>query len=808
MCRSPSSRPSSWPSARTPGSRRRRSRRTRRPGSRSRAAPAAPDVVIRRSGDTLVVRAGGKTAHGLRRRLPRRATTATPRARPAAIGPPSFAYAVAAGAAATYVACVDAAGAHDGAARQRAGRPTGTRLDGRRRRRDRGLGRGRHHPRRASWPPAPSARSRRRSGMGGDLTSLAVAGDRVLWSSRAGDGTTRVRLKVGGAAVAELAAERRRSRGRRRGAGRRRDGGLRAPRHRCAGRARVEIVVDAAGRRGARGRPLVAVQRRREGRAAALASPPARLLAFRLRSGQRGTRGGDLGRRPRRGRRQAARDGRPRAAPGSPIPASRPAAWCGRGATSAPTAEVARTARASCPPASVPADPTGAPLEPAAYLARPSPVVARDLIGCTLLVDGVGGRIVEVEAYGWPGDPRVAHLAGPHGAQLADVRARRGTSTSTARTASTGASTSSASARASAPRCSCARSSRSTGASDGRAPRRPPRARLVPRPGRALRGPRRRRRAQRRVRWPSRRSGSCRARGSCRCWRRPHRHHAGGRAAVALRRGGLAVGQRAARAGSSAGSDGRPERRSVAGPAPGGAWPRCGDRSSSRMTVSGGTISQPAAGRGVDDVVRRGAPPSRRARTPRPAASSVSLGLRSGRRRSTSGTSTPSVYAPVIMMVTIDPAAASSSGRGSLVDRPCRAAAGFVGAVLDHHAEALRPQARDRLLHGDRRRSSCSWHARHDDAFDLLGQRWPSRRRRSRSGSSGPGVCATTVPGSSPAAAGLRTKRMVTPPPLVGQSRAPRLRVMPVKSGTLIRLREHVESSVGALSAASTSSRA
>ena len=52
----------------------------------------------------------------------------------------------------------------------------------------------------------------------------------------------------------------------------------------------------------------------------------------------------------------------------------------------------------------MPADATGAPLDPAAYLARPSPAAARDLIGCTLLVDGVGGRIVEVEAYG-PGDP-------------------------------------------------------------------------------------------------------------------------------------------------------------------------------------------------------------------------------------------------------------------------------------------------------------------------------------------------------------------------------------------------------------------
>jgi DNA-3-methyladenine glycosylase len=35
----------------------------------------------------------------------------------------------------------------------------------------------------------------------------------------------------------------------------------------------------------------------------------------------------------------------------------------------------------------------------AAWCARPSLVVARDLIGCELLVDGVGGRIVESEAY-------------------------------------------------------------------------------------------------------------------------------------------------------------------------------------------------------------------------------------------------------------------------------------------------------------------------------------------------------------------------------------------------------------------------
>ena len=38
------------------------------------------------------------------------------------------------------------------------------------------------------------------------------------------------------------------------------------------------------------------------------------------------------------------------------------------------------------------------------FFARPSPEVARDLIGATLLVDGVGGIIVETEAYD-PSDP-------------------------------------------------------------------------------------------------------------------------------------------------------------------------------------------------------------------------------------------------------------------------------------------------------------------------------------------------------------------------------------------------------------------
>ena len=36
---------------------------------------------------------------------------------------------------------------------------------------------------------------------------------------------------------------------------------------------------------------------------------------------------------------------------------------------------------------------------PPAFFHRPVPVVARDLIGATLLVDGVGGIVVETEAY-------------------------------------------------------------------------------------------------------------------------------------------------------------------------------------------------------------------------------------------------------------------------------------------------------------------------------------------------------------------------------------------------------------------------
>ena len=51
------------------------------------------------------------------------------------------------------------------------------------------------------------------------------------------------------------------------------------------------------------------------------------------------------------------------------------------------------------------------PLKPADF-AGPSDVLARELIGATLLVDGIGGRIVETEAYDHE-DPASHSFSGP-----------------------------------------------------------------------------------------------------------------------------------------------------------------------------------------------------------------------------------------------------------------------------------------------------------------------------------------------------------------------------------------------------------
>ena len=65
--------------------------------------------------------------------------------------------------------------------------------------------------------------------------------------------------------------------------------------------------------------------------------------------------------------------------------------------------------------------------------------VAPELIGAELYVDGVGGMIVEVEAYDHEDPAAHGYRNRRTAAQRVDVPARRVTRTSTARTASTGA---------------------------------------------------------------------------------------------------------------------------------------------------------------------------------------------------------------------------------------------------------------------------------------------------------------------------------------------------------------------------------
>ena len=86
------------------------------------------------------------------------------------------------------------------------------------------------------------------------------------------------------------------------------------------------------------------------------------------------------------------------------------------------------------------------------FFARSVHEVAPDLIGVTLLVDGVGGTIVEVEAYDVA---TIRRRTGSAAARRATRRcsARPVTRTSTAPTGSTGASTSSARRRGARRRC-------------------------------------------------------------------------------------------------------------------------------------------------------------------------------------------------------------------------------------------------------------------------------------------------------------------------------------------------------------------
>ena len=83
--------------------------------------------------------------------------------------------------------------------------------------------------------------------------------------------------------------------------------------------------------------------------------------------------------------------------------------------------------------------------------------VARGLLGWTLLRDGVGGRIVEVEAYAWTMLPATRSVVARPGTHRCSPL--RGRCTSTARTGSTGVRTSPVNPKEQALRCCFARSS-------------------------------------------------------------------------------------------------------------------------------------------------------------------------------------------------------------------------------------------------------------------------------------------------------------------------------------------------------------
>ena len=181
---------------------------------------------------------------------------------------------------------------------------------------------------------------------------------------------------------------------------------------------------------------------------------PRRRLADRAHDPPRhGPRGRRLGRARRGARPRASGLRRPRRRAGSTSATS----GGGRAACSRRRRGRARPSSSSEPQA-------------AAFFARDVHEVARDLVGATLLVDGVGGTLVEVEAYA-PRRPREPLVPRPHAPRTRPCSARRGRSTSTARTGSTGARTSSAARRGAVPRCSSARSSRRTGSTTMRARR-------------------------------------------------------------------------------------------------------------------------------------------------------------------------------------------------------------------------------------------------------------------------------------------------------------------------------------------------